>query len=91
MEVLQNIPTDFWFTFATIIATIILGYFSKKYEIVNTKKIPLQNIAIGIIVCIIEYAITKDFSTALAISGVLSGGVYDVGKSIKKLIEKGEE
>ena len=35
MEYLQTIPVDFWITLATIIATLVLGQLSKKYELVG--------------------------------------------------------
>lgn len=84
----STIPVDFWITLATILSTIILGFLSKKYEIVEKKQIPLQNLCIGIIVCIIQYAITGNFNSAVAVSGLMSGGLYDAGKSIKKLFSK---
>ena len=44
----------------------------------------MQNIVIGLIVCIVEYVITKDLNIAVAMSGLISGGTYDLGKSIKQ-------
>jgi hypothetical protein len=41
---------------------------------------------IGIIVAIVEFIITKDFSTAIAISGLTGGGVYDLIKNTSLLI-----
>lgn len=84
------IPLDFWITFATIIATIIVGQLVKKFTDLETKQIPLQNLAIGILVCIIQFAITRDINTAVALSGIMSGGIYDVGKAIKQIFSKGE-
>lgn len=84
------IPVDFWVTLATIIATLIIGQLTKKFTNLQSKQIPLQNIAIGVIVCIIEFAITKDINVAVAISGLISGGTYDVGKSIKQLFNTEE-
>lgn len=91
MEYLQTIPVDFWITLATIIATLVLGQLSKKYELVGKKKIPLQNLFIGLFVCLVQLLITKDFNTAVALSGILSGGIYDIGKSFIKIFEKEEE
>ena len=87
---INSIPLDFWITLATIIATIVVGQLTKKFTNLETKQIPLQNLAIGIIVCIIQFAITRDINTAVAVSGLLSGGIYDAGKSIKQIFEKGE-
>ena len=87
---INSIPLDFWITLATIVATIIIGQLTKKFTTLESKKIPLQNLAIGIIVCIIQFAITRDINTAVAVSGLMSGGIYDAGKSIKQIFEKGE-
>ena len=88
---LTAVPLDFWITFATIIATLIIGELTKKFTDFETKQIPLQNIAIGIIVCLIEYAITKDINVAVAMSGIISGGTYDLGKALKQLFSKEEK
>lgn len=87
---LSLIPLDFWITIATIIATIIIGQLTKKFTTLESKQIPLQNLAIGIIVCIIQFAITKDINTAVAVSGIMSGGIYDLSKSINQIFSKGE-
>ena len=49
------------------------------------RNIPLQNILVGLIVAIIEWIITKDFEVALALSGVIAGGTYDVVHNLQKL------
>ncbi len=75
----------------TIVVTWILGLISKKSKYVSNNMIPLQNLAIGLIVATIEYFITKDFSTAIALSGIFAGGVYDIGHNIIKLFKAKEE
>ena len=70
----------------TIIVTWILGVLSKKSTFINNKLIPIQNILIGVIVAIIEWIVTKDFSTAIALSGVIAGGSYDVIHNIEKIV-----
>ena len=70
----------------TFVVTLIGGYIVKKIPQISNKLIPLQNLAIGLIVAVIEWIITKDFSTAIMLSGVVAGGVYDIGHNIKKLI-----
>lgn len=82
---MENISLDLWVAFATVVATIIIGQLTKKITLLESKQIPLQNITIGIIVCIIEFAITKDFNIAIAMSGLISGGTYDLGKAIKQV------
>ena len=85
---INSIPLDFWITFATIGATIIIGQLVKKYPTLESKQIPLQNLAIGIIVCIIQFAITRDINTAVAMSGIISGGTYDLAKAVMQIFSK---
>lgn len=77
-------------TIVTIILTWILGIFAKKSKFISNNSIPIQNILIGVIVAIIEWIITKDFKVAIALSGLLAGGAYDVLNNINKMIRKGE-
>ena len=77
-------------TIVTIILTWILGIFAKKSKFISNNQIPIQNILIGVIVAIIEWIITKDFKVAIALSGLLAGGAYDVLNNINKMIRKGE-
>ena len=74
----------------TIIVTWVLGFLSKKSKFVNNNLIPVQNILIGVVVAIIEWIITKDFKVAIALSGVLAGGTYDIIHNLDKMIRKGE-
>lgn len=75
-------------TVVTIILTWILGIFAKKSKFISNNLIPIQNILIGLIVAIIEWIITKDFKVAIALSGLLAGGAYDVLNNIAKIIRK---
>ena len=77
-------------TMVTIIVTWILGIVSKKSKFINNNLIPIQNILIGVVVAIIEWIITKDFKVAIALSGVLAGGTYDIIHNLDKMIRKGE-
>ena len=70
--------------------SFILGIFAKKSKFISNNLIPIQNILIGVIVAIIEWIITKDFKVAIALSGLLAGGAYDVLNNINKMIRKGE-
>lgn len=76
---------DFIIAIVTIIVTWILGILSKKNYYISNKLIPLQNLAIGIIVAIIDFIITKDFNTAIAVSGLTAGGMYDLLHNYNKL------
>ena len=77
-------------TMVTIIVTWILGIVSKKSKFINNNLIPVQNILIGVVVAIIEWIITKDFKTSIALSGILAGGTYDIIHNLDKMIRKGE-
>lgn len=66
----------------TVFVTLILGIISKKSKIINSKKIPIQNLIIGIISFVVDYLITKDFNASLIFSGLLAGGTYDLAKNI---------
>lgn len=70
----------------TIIVTWILGVMAKKSTFINNKLIPIQNILIGVIVAIIEWIVTRDFSTAIALSGIIAGGSYDVFHNLEKIV-----
>ena len=72
----------------TFFVTLICGILTKKCPKISNKIIPLQNLLIGLIVAIIEWIITKDFKTAIALSGLLAGGTYDIAHNINKM--KGE-
>ena len=73
-------------TVVTIVLTWILGIFAKKSKFISNNLIPIQNILIGITVAIIEWVITKDFKVAIALSGLLASGTYDIAHNLKKLI-----
>ena len=80
MEVTQIIQI------VTIIVTWLLGIVSKKYTYLNNKLIPIQNMMIGLIVAVIEWIVTKDFSTAIALSGLIAGGSYDIFHNLEKIV-----
>jgi len=71
----------------TIVVTWILGFVSKKFNFINKNLIPIQNLAVGLIIAIIEWIITKDFNTAVALSGLIAGGTYDIVHNLKKIGE----
>lgn len=75
-------------TIVTIVVTWVLGFLAKKSKFINNNLIPIQNILIGLIIAIIEWIITKDFSTAIALSGLIAGGSYDVFHNLEKIIKK---
>lgn len=75
-------------TLVTIIVTYLLGILAKKSSFINNKLIPIQNILIGLIVAAIEWIITKDFKVAIALSGLIAGGTYDIIHNVEKLIKE---
>ena len=75
-------------TLVTIVVTWILGAVAKKSKWVSNNLIPVQNIVIGLIVAVIEWAITKDFKVALGLSGLIAGGAYDIVHNLDKMIRK---
>lgn len=79
-------------TLVTFIVTLILGFVSKKSKFISSNLIPVQNLLIGLIVSVVEWIITKDFNTAIALSGIMAGGAYDIVHNIQKMkIENKEE
>lgn len=76
---------------ATFIVALVLGFVSKKSKYVENNLIPLQNLLIGVIVSVVELIITKDFDTAILLSGVLAGGIYDIPNNLKKLFSNTSE
>lgn len=70
----------------TIIVTWVLGILAKKSTFISNKLIPVQNILIGVIVAVIEWIVTRDFSTAIALSGIIAGGTYDVFHNLEKIV-----
>lgn len=69
----------------TMVVTFFCGLIAKKVSWFNTNLIPIQNILIGVIVAVIEWIVTKDFSTAIAVSGLIAGGIYDIGHNLQKM------
>jgi len=74
----------------TFFVTFILGFFSKKSTFIRNELIPIQNILIGLIVAIVEWIITKDFETAIAVSGIVAGGTYDIFHNLEKIIRSNQ-
>lgn len=73
----------------TILVSFVLGIIAKKNPKINNKLIPIQNLLVGVIIAIIEFIITKDFNTAIALSGLIAGGTYDIVHNLQKIL-KGE-
>lgn len=80
---------EYLISLVTVLVTLVMGVISKKNPKISNKLIPLQNLIVGGIIALIEFAITKDFKVAIMLSGLLAGGTYDLVHNIEKLI-KGE-
>lgn len=79
---------EYLISLVTVIVTLILGVISKKIPKISNKLIPIQNLLVGVIIAAIEWIITKDFSTAIALSGLIAGGTYDLVHNLQKFIDK---
>lgn len=73
-------------TLVTILVTFFCGIIAKKVKWFNNNLIPIQNITIGIAVAIVEWIMTKNFSMAIALSGVIAGGTYDIVHNLEKIV-----
>ena len=71
----------------TVIVVFVCGLIAKKVSWFNSKLIPIQNLAIGIIAGVIYYIITKDLNLVIMTVGLGTGGAYDILSNIKKLVE----
>ena len=72
----------------TILVTLVLGAFSKKSTFISNNIIPIQNIVIGLVMAIISWITTKNFSSAIALSGLVAGGTYDIIHNLQKILKK---
>ena len=67
----------------TMFVTIRFGFLSKKISWFKNYMIPLQNLTIGLLFALVEFIISKDFNMAIAMSGLMAGGTYDLIKNLK--------
>lgn len=74
-------------TIVSILVSWILGIVAKKVSWFNNYLIPVQNIVIGVVFMLIEFAITQDFNAAIAFSGLFAGGAYDLVHNAKKILD----
>ena len=73
------------FIFATAIISYIFGILAKKFNWVESKYIPIQNIIIGIFSAFLYYILIDNSNlgnaVVMAFSGLLAGGFYDLTKT----------
>ena len=75
---------------ASMCLTWFLGYLSKKSNFISNNLIPIQNLLIGCVICLINWIITKDFQASLLVSGLMAGGTYDIIHNLQKIRDKEE-
>lgn len=79
----------------SLFITWITGKISKKMPWFENYLIPIQNMLIGVSIAITEWFFTHDFNMAIATSGIIAGGIYDVFHNLniilKTVINKEEE
>ena len=71
----------------TLVVSWLLGKISKRNPKISNYIIPIQNMLVGLIIAIIEWIITKDFKVAVAVSGIVAGGIYDILHNINILLK----
>lgn len=69
----------------TFCITSILAYISKKDPKIDNYIIPIQNLLVGVIVAVIYFLITHNFSLSILSSGLLAGGTYDIVHNVNKI------
>lgn len=69
--------TEFFCTI-TLFISWITGNIAKKLPWFEDYLIPVQNMLIGVSIAFIKWIFTGNFQTAIAVSGIAAGGIYDV-------------
>ena len=80
--VLENL--ELIFTITTMIVTYLCGVLAKKSNIIENKRIPIQNITIAIIMGLIYYLVTGDVSVVVASGSPIMTLLYDTVHELKK-------
>lgn len=71
------------FCITSVVVTCILRPIVRKYPNIKNSMKYLTNLLIGIIVATTEWLVTKDFNFAIAISGLMAGGAYDLFQNLR--------
>lgn len=71
------------FCITSVAVTCLLRPIIKKYPNMKSSMEYLTNLLIGVIVAFTEWLITRDFSFAIAISGLMTGGAYDLFQNLR--------
>lgn len=83
---MNEFTTELFCTVSLLVSSI-LARISKKNPTFNNYLIPIQNLFVGILIAFIEWWITKDFKVAVAVSGIMAGGIYDVLHNINIILK----
>lgn len=83
----MTITTEMIMSVVTAVVTYIFGIFSKKFNWIESKYIPIQNAIVGLIAGLICYLLKiteADLLTSIIyciIGAMASGGTYDLAKT----------
>lgn len=83
----MTVTTEMIMSVVTAIVTYIFGIFSKKFNWIESKYIPIQNAIVGLIAGLLCYLLKiteADLLTSIIyciIGSMASGGTYDLAKT----------
>ncbi len=84
---MDELSTELFCTISLLVSSL-LARLSKKNQMFDNYLIPVQNLLIGVVMALVEWMITKDFKLAVAVSGIMAGGVYDVFHNLNIILKK---
>ncbi len=84
---MDKLSTELFYTISLLVSSL-LARLSKKNPMFDNYLIPVQNLLIGVLMALVEWMITKDFKLAVAVSGIMAGGVYDVFHNLNIILKK---
>lgn len=84
---MDELSTELFCTISLLVSSL-LARLSKKNPMFDNYFIPVQNLLIGVLMALVEWMITKDFKLAVAVSGIMAGGVYDVFHNLNIILKK---
>lgn len=84
-----NITMEAIIGLCNIIVTLIFGFLAKKFNWIESKYIPVQNLAIGILAGILSYLVGLTDNIIISVVSCLigsmaAGGIYDTSKTRKE-------
>ncbi len=84
---MDELSTELFCTISLLVSSL-LARLSKKNPLFDNYLIPVQNLLIGVLMALVEWKITKDFKLAVAVSGIMAGGVYDIFHNLNIILKK---